>query len=83
MSQYFDVEIFIALKNFIRKACSILDKNIQKREEPGVSIKKKVEFSDTGLSISEVFNPTYDILIFKHADEIQEQKEIEALVGEN
>jgi hypothetical protein len=70
----------MALKNFIRKACFILDTHIQEGVEPTVGIKKKVEFSDTGLSVSEVFIPTYDGLIFKYADEIQEQEEIDALV---
>ncbi|MCW4051213.1 MAG: HEPN domain-containing protein [Candidatus Bathyarchaeota archaeon] len=80
MSQYLDEAIFIALKQFIRKACWILETNIQKSEKPDIRIKKKVEFSETGLSVSEVFNPTYTGLIFKYEDEIQEQEEINALV---
>lgn len=80
MSKYFDEAIFKALKKFIRKACFILDTYIQEGAEPTVRVKKKVELSDKGLSVSEVFIPTYDGLIFKYSDEIQEQDEIDKLV---
>lgn len=80
MSNYYDDAIFIALKKFIRKACFILDTYLKNGEETGTRIKKKVQLSDTGLSVSEEFEPTFISLIFKHSDEIQEQEEINAFV---
>ncbi len=79
-AHYYDDAIFIALKKFIRKACSILDTYLQKDENTGIRVKERVQLSNTGLSVTEEFILTYDRLIFKYADEIPEQEETNTLV---
>jgi uncharacterized protein YozE (UPF0346 family) len=75
MSDLYDVEVFLALKDFIKTSCCILQECIRKGEQPKYAIKRKVVLSESGLSVPEEIVPSYDSLIFKIWDKLNNLEE--------
>ncbi|MFC1802893.1 hypothetical protein ACFL0D_02880 [Thermoproteota archaeon] len=80
MSELYDIQIYSALKSFIEKACNIMENSIRKGESPRHQIKKKVEFSESGMSVRDLIIPSYDFVIFKNYDEFENLDEMTEVV---
>jgi len=80
MSDLFDVEISLALKDFIKASCSILQEYDRKGEHPRYVTKEKVVLHEKGMSIEDVQIPSYVSLIFKVRDKLENLDEINRVV---